>query len=311
MSDIAENALILLGILMEEGATGSRQLTAGELCAKSGLSPDEFDQADSFLLNGRYVEGTMGGDKGRRWLTSDGINYYQTQIADRYPLSQMAKRAAKLIMTKIKTDRDEVSGDKICAELEIDRETYVQTMQELADSGLIQEPIQVQQPGFSFSGVNLTAKGRRAVRSNFKREGIGPVQQIGAIFQGPVSQSNIQAVAQAYRSTVQQTIEAADVEELRATIIDTIESMVNAIKTDLTTDQLAVYAQAARELKNEINTDQPQPSRLHVILRVLAFFGDLEGTLELGERSLKLAATIGPSLVVLLQAISQLLASLP
>lgn len=308
MSDIAENALILLGILMEEGATGPKELTAGELRAKSGLSPDEFDQADSFLLNGRYIEGTMGGDKGRRWLMPDGINYYQTQMADRYPLSQMAKRAAKLIMTKAKTDRDEVSGDKICAELEIDRETYIQTMQELADFRLIQEPFKVDQ--VDFLGVNLTAKGRRAVRSNFKQEGIGPVQQIGAIFQGPVSQSNIQAVAQAYRSTVQQTIEAADVEELRATIIDTIESMVNAIKTDLTTDQLAVYAQAARELKNEINADQPQPSRLHRILRVLAFFGDLEGTLELGERSLKLAATIGPSLVVLPQAISQLLASL-
>ena len=67
MSDIVENALILLGILMEEGATGPKELTAGELRATSGLSPDEFDQADSFLLNGCYVEGTMGGDKGRRW----------------------------------------------------------------------------------------------------------------------------------------------------------------------------------------------------------------------------------------------------
>lgn len=306
MSDIVESALILLGILMEEGATGSRQLTAGELRAKSGLSPDEFDQADNFLLKGHYVEGTMDGDKGGRWLTPDGINYYQAQMADRYPLSQMAKRAAKLIMIKAKTHK--VYRDEIRAELEIDEKTCAQTMQELADFGLIQESSQVQQPGFS--RVNLTAEGRRAVRSNFKRESIGPVQQIGAIFQGPVSQSNIQAVAQAYRSTVQQTIEAADVEELRTTIIDTIESMVNAIKADLTTDQLAVYAQAAHELKNEINADQPQPSRLHGILSILAFLGDLEGTLELGERSLKLAATIGPSLVVLLQAISQLLASL-
>jgi biotin-(acetyl-CoA carboxylase) ligase len=113
-----------------------------------------------------------------------------------------------------------------------------------------------------------------------------------------------------FKEAVQQTIGAADVEELRATIINTIESMVNAIKADLTTEQLAVYAQAACELKNEINAEQPQPSRLHGILRVLAFFGDLEGTLELGERSLKLVATIGPSLVVLLQAISQLLAGL-
>jgi len=308
MSDIIENALILLGILMEEGATGPKELTAGELCAKSGLSPGEFDQADNFLLNGHYVKCTMGGDEGGRWLTPDGINYYQVQMADRYPLSQIAKRVAKFIMTKAKTDKDEVYKDTICAELGIDEKTYAQTIQELADFGLIQEPFKVDQ--VDFLGVNLTAKGCRAVRSNFKWERIAPVQHIAAIFQGPVSQSNIQAVAQAYQSAVQQTVGAADVEELRATIVDTIESMVNAIKAELTTDQMAVYAQAARELKSEINADQPQPSRLHGILRILAFFGDLEGTLELGERSLKLAATIGPSLVVLLQAVSQLLASL-
>ena len=41
------------------------------------LSKEDFDSADTYLLQQKYVEGTMGGMAGGRWLTGSGIDFYE------------------------------------------------------------------------------------------------------------------------------------------------------------------------------------------------------------------------------------------
>lgn len=42
-----------------------------------GLPKEDFESADMYLLQKKYVEGTMGGMDGSRWLTSSGIDFYE------------------------------------------------------------------------------------------------------------------------------------------------------------------------------------------------------------------------------------------
>lgn len=46
------------------------------------LPKDEFDSADIFLLQQKYVDGTMGGMEGSRWLTGIGVEFYEENISE-------------------------------------------------------------------------------------------------------------------------------------------------------------------------------------------------------------------------------------
>jgi hypothetical protein len=293
MSDITENGLLLLGILIEANATGQATMRVHELRAESGLSEDEFRRAETYLRSARHIDKTGGGDTAQVWATGTGIDFHATEMANRYPLSPLARRAAKFIMDEGKPGTDYiVFTEAICNGLGIDEDTYNATMQELADFQLAEGKISTQSD--PFLGVILTPEGRLAVRHNFRREDTRSIRYVGAIFEGPVSQSNIQALAQAHHSTVEQTIEAATIDELPDILVTTIQSMVSAVKEELTAEQFAVYDRAAQQLEDEARAEHPCAPAIHRLIQKLALLGDLEGTLELGERSLKLAATLAP-----------------
>jgi hypothetical protein len=302
MSEVLENALRMLGVLIEES---SGDINRGELRTIMKLPKEGFDQAQQFLLQGGYIGGTAGGDSGSCWVKSLGIEYYEQQMKQRLPISQLAKRIARLIAREARVEGASVTSEDICSELEIDRESYLEAMQELADFDLVEETLRADQE--SFAWVNLTPKGRRAVRSGFAREMPGVTQQIGAVIEGPVSDSTIQAVAQTYQSVVQQSVERENVEGLIEVLSSMTDKMVEAVKADLTTEQLAAYAAAARDFKEQASKEEPNPSVVQRLVTTLAFFDNLNGTLDLGERSLRLALQVAPYMALLLQAVNRLL----
>ena len=77
-SKTTQNAVRILAYLVEKDAIGARSIKVKEIFESVGLSESEFDSADTYLLEQKYVEGTMGGYEGIRWLTGQGIEYYET-----------------------------------------------------------------------------------------------------------------------------------------------------------------------------------------------------------------------------------------
>lgn len=306
MLGVVENALRMLEILIGED-TG--HLNRGELRGRMALSKEAFDRAHLFLAQSGYIGATMGGDTGSCWVAPLGSYYYHEQMGKRLPLGYLAKEVARCIGRRAKTEDAAVGIKSICSELEIDRESYLEAMQELADLGLVEEKVAIDQEPFGI--VNLTARGRRAVRSGFKPETPSVTQQIGAIIQGSVSGSTIQAAAHVYQSVLQQSVQTGDTDGLVEAISKMTDEMVEVVSADLTTDQLHAYKTAARDLKEQLHEEEKNLSIFQRVVATLSFFDDLDGTLEFGEKSLRLATRVAPYVLPLLQAIGQLRGHVP
>jgi len=76
-SKIVSNAVKILGYLVDNDAMAGRGLKRQQIFDTVGLPAKEFDSADAYLLQQKYVEGTMGGMPGSRWLTARGVDYYE------------------------------------------------------------------------------------------------------------------------------------------------------------------------------------------------------------------------------------------
>ena len=133
-----------------------------------------------------------------------------------------------------------------------------------------------------------------------------PAVQIGAIFQGPVESSEIQAIATAVNSSVQQVVKSTQPDDLRNAISRIVEDMVEAVKGELNVDELASYAQTAKDFREEIEKQNPDKSFLHRCLASLSFLGDFEGAIALGERALRLAELVLPYVPVLVGYLNQI-----
>jgi hypothetical protein len=72
---------------------------------------------------------------------------------------------------------------------------------------------------------------------------------VRAIFNAPAQGAQIQAVASAVHSSVQQVVEGAQVEDIRQTLTQTIENMVRAVQPELTVEELAAYTRIASEFR--------------------------------------------------------------
>jgi len=86
--NIIASASKILDVLVRRGAVVGHGIKVHDLLSASGLSDSHFDQADTYLLQAGYVEGTLGGHDGFRWLTPAGIQCHQKrswwQIIPRY-----------------------------------------------------------------------------------------------------------------------------------------------------------------------------------------------------------------------------------
>ncbi len=302
MSSIHENGLTILRLLDSLGATFGSDVKGYEVKSKAGLSDQEYGQAEMYLLNAGYIEGTMGGLEGRRWLTDTGVEYLAQEMQGRMLVNLHAERLARYLFNQGPVSR--FYRDRLQQDLCLGDEEYEEAAQELSDKNFAKSESRI---GVHFGDLRLTPEGRNAVRSNFRYTVPAQVQQVGAIIQGPVIGSNIQAFAEAYRSNVQQIVSEADPAALREVIVRLVDDLVNSVQSELSNAQLEVYTSAAKKLQEEVESDEPSPSHLQRLMGILGFAGDLEGTLELGAKAIELATKAGPYLLVIQQAVARLL----
>lgn len=130
---------------------------------------------------------------------------------------------------------------------------------------------------------------------------------VGAIYQGSVQGTQIQAVASAVYSSVQQVVEGTQVKDIRQTLTQTIEDMVRAVQQELTVEELAVYTRIASEFRQEVAKENPDKGRLWRALPVLSILGDMEGTIQLAERAFTLASHVAPYVPLLVTLLARLL----
>jgi hypothetical protein len=95
MSDLEGNALIVATYLYENKIIAPKDIVVAELRKKVGLSPDDFDTADSYLLENEFIVGTGGGEKGSRWLTSRGVDFVSSRLQERRTNSTQSEATSK------------------------------------------------------------------------------------------------------------------------------------------------------------------------------------------------------------------------
>jgi len=268
MANILGNALWILRVLQEEG-TMLPDITARQLKDKTGLDDISFESADTYLLQAKYVQGTFGGLNGKRWLTPAGVEFLETQMSQRIQLSIMAEKIARLLFTK---PQNKAGISQIQKTLEIDENNCLDAARELIDEEFA-EDMAPETNVARLTLIGLTPEGRKAIRNNFIRHQPAISQHnVGAVFYGPVSDSNVLSVAQAHQSRIQQVIDNKDIAALRDEIDQLLKQTVNAVKEELTATQLAVYERAVEELGAEIHKDKPNSSVLQKCLNIIPYF---------------------------------------
>jgi hypothetical protein len=290
--------------MMELGATIGNKAHKSQLQPRTDLSDQDYDQAANFLHSMGYIESPVGEDRGC-WLSPEGVDFFQERMRNRMNLSWTAERIIRHIIEQCPYHGTSIMRTEIQQALGLDDTQYEKACQELQDYDLIRNVAMV---GQYFGNITVTPLGRLAARENFQLSDSAPTQiQAGAIFYGPVTDSNIQAVAQAIGSQIEQAISQNDPDSLRQIIAGLMEQLVDAVKQDLTMDQLSVYTKTAQQVREEIQKPKPNPALVHKLFAILSFAGDLDGTLELGKKGLVLAAKVAPLILTFLKAIQQLI----
>lgn len=196
------------------------------------------------------------------------------------------------------------------SEIILDEKEYLIACQELEDQGMLDEQKIANLVGNStpYSSISLSRKGRNAYRKNFiKDDTIMIQQQVGTIIHGPVTDSNIQSIAGAANSIIQQAIQEGDASSLREEINQLVDKIVEVVKSDLKVDGLSKYSTAAVELKEEIAKSEPDPTVIQRLLGTIRFASEADGAIDLGKKGLELAVKIGPLLIPLQEALLKLL----
>lgn len=81
MADLEDDALKIAKYLYHHKCTGEKSIVASDLRKAVKLSSSDFGPADQYLLGLNYVNGTLGGDAGDRWLTPVGIHFVKSKTA--------------------------------------------------------------------------------------------------------------------------------------------------------------------------------------------------------------------------------------
>jgi hypothetical protein len=150
------------------------------------------------------------------------------------------------------------------------------------------------------AGIEYYDRARKGINTS-------PHIQIGAVFQASVNDAKIQAVASAVNSSVQQVVENIQVNDIRETLTRTIDDMVQAVKGELTLEELAPYAQIARQFQQEIKKETPDKAWLRRAVSILSFMSDVEGTIQFGERAFLLGNYVAPYVPLLITLLARLL----
>jgi ribosome-associated translation inhibitor RaiA len=109
-----------------------------------------------------------------------------------------------------------------------------------------------------------------------------PHYSVGAIVHS-MSGGTLQAIGEAERSTITQIVN--DPQILQARLEELITQLLEAVKAELPASSLLAYTDSANHLKEELLSSKPNASLVKRLLQILAFFGDVEGTIGLMVRA--------------------------
>jgi len=129
----------------------------------------------------------------------------------------------------------------------------------------------------------LRARAYEAVDNDFElsSDQVGPQVTIGAIIH-TMSGGNVQAVGIAQDVEISQVVNDPDL--LRSQVEALTENILDEVKSALEVDELAEYAQAVRDLKEQVLAEKPDPSLIQRLVRTVGLLGDIEGTIGLMTR---------------------------
>jgi hypothetical protein len=290
--------MMLLRYMLDEGLIAPKGISPRELRAAVGLSDNDFDSAENFLLQGHLVEGGGGGLDGFRWLTPIGVQYVHEELKRRIPISLDAERVLIFLIQEIK-DNEFLTQDEILEGVNISPEQYYQACHQLADFDFVTI--------FGDDALIPTKQGRQAVHRNFQETVSVPSIQAGAIFTGPVTGGNIQAIASAINSEIQQNVSPLSPEELQKEIQQTLEKLVGQVAEHLSLEQKAAYTQLAAEFQKEMAKPRPDTGKLHKLLAGLGLLSDLGGAIDFSQKTFGLIVMASPYIMLLGQTVVQLL----
>lgn len=77
VNKIIANAVKILDYLIVNNAMYGKGAKVRDIFESLDLSNEDFEVADLYLLQQKYVDGTMGGMDGSRYLQSSGVNFYE------------------------------------------------------------------------------------------------------------------------------------------------------------------------------------------------------------------------------------------
>jgi hypothetical protein len=149
---------------------------------------------------------------------------------------------------------------------------------------------------------SLTGSAYEAVDQDFEAPPpMAPAQvTIGALIQS-MSGGSVQAVGIAEDADVSQVVNDANL--LQANVKGLAEELMVRVKAELNVDDLAEYAQALKELKDQLLAEKPDPSFIQRSVRTLGLLGDVEGTIALMTRVWPL---LYPLLLIAVERMGQL-----
>ncbi len=78
MADVVENALHVAKVMLQKHYFGNNSVKVKTLKTLTNLTSEDFERADTYLLQGKYCSGTLGGNEGLRTLTVAGIDLVKT-----------------------------------------------------------------------------------------------------------------------------------------------------------------------------------------------------------------------------------------
>lgn len=301
MTTFDEAAITVLRYMLENGHINEHTITYAELQEYSGIEPDEFAKADSYLLQSKCIEGTGGGEQGLRNLTAYGVHYIRQELSKREPISLDAERVLRYLVSNVK-DNEFLTIHEILEHVNISQDRYRQVCQQLEDFDFAKTHGSAQ-----FPGLIPQKAGRQAVHRKFMLLQSSPSIQAGAIFNGPVTGGNIQAFANVQYSEIQQNVSALSPAELHKEIEQILEKLLEQVTEHLTLQQKATYTQLIAEFQKETAQTQPDPGKLHKLLAGLGFLSDIGGAIDFSQKTFGLVVKASPYIMLLGQMAMQLL----
>lgn len=303
MNNLHDHALILLRYLLEKGLIGPKYISPEELQAAVGLSKEDFDNAETFIWDSGFIETIPAS----RTLTSKGVLYVTQEMRQRTPISIVAERLLGLLIRDVKDD-ESPPIKVIIAELKITPQEYMEACQELDDLGYVTKTFSIHE---DYPELLPTKEGRLAFRKGFQEPVSAPSIQAGAIFNGPVTGGNIQAIASAIDSEIQQNVSSLSPAELQKELEQTLQKLLGQITQDLSLQQQVAYSQLAAEFQKEMTQAKPDPDKLHKLLAGLGLLADVGGTIDLGQKTFELIVRASPYIMLLGQLVVQFLRHMP